>query len=83
MNIKVLDNGVFLNEEGLRNCSKSLGQVIIVDCGCPRSLMGDQEFEKLKELVDIHEIKVKNEGFRFGPSRIYTSSKKVKLCMHA
>ena len=30
-----IHNGVFLNEEWLRNCSVSLGQIIIVDSGCP------------------------------------------------
>ena len=79
--LKLLDIGIFLNEEYLRNCSESLGPIIIVDCGCPRSLMGDQEYEKLRDLVDIQEIKVKDEAFRFGPSRIYTSSMKAKLTM--
>ena len=80
-NLNFLDNGVFLNEEWLRNCSQSLGQFIIVDCGCPRSLMGDQEYEKLKDLVDLKEIKVKEERFRFGPSRSYSSNMKVKFAM--
>ena len=81
VNIKLFDNGVFLNEEFLRNCSDSLGQIIIVDSGCPRSLMGDQEVDKLKGLVELKVFKVKDEGFRFGPSRIYNSSLKAKFTM--
>ena len=37
----MMENGVFLND-GLRNCSENNGQIIIVDSGCPRSLMGNQ-----------------------------------------
>ena len=82
VSVKLLDNEVFLNDEWLKHCSKDLGQIIIVDSGCPRSLMGDQELDKLKDLVDIEEIIVKDEGFRFGPSRVYISNKKVKFTMH-
>ena len=66
VNLEWLEDGVFLNKDWLRKCSKSLGQFMIVDCGCPRSLMGDKELTKLKELVDIQEVKVNNEGFKFG-----------------
>ena len=79
--LTMLEDSVFLNEEWLRNCSKNLGQVIIVDSGCPRSLMGNEELDKLKQTVDVEEIPVKNEGFRFGPSRVYTSKKKVRFAM--
>ena len=61
-----MDSGVFLNE-GLRKCSENQGQIIIVDSGCPRSLMGDKELDKLRDLVGVKEFKVKDEGFRFGP----------------
>ena len=81
INLKLLDNGVFLNEELLRNCSDTLGQIIIFYSGCPRSLMGDQELDKLKELVDVDIVRVKVEGFRFGPSKIYKSSLKAKFNM--
>jgi hypothetical protein len=80
-NLEWMEDGVFINEEWLRKCSKGLGQFIIVDCGCPRSLMGDKELVKLKELVEVQEIKVKDEGFRFGPSRIYISNKKVRFAI--
>ena len=58
--LTMLEDSVFLNEEWLRNCSKNLGQVIIVDSGCPRSLMGNEELDKLKQTVDVEEIPVKN-----------------------
>ena len=78
--LELLDSGVFLNEELLRN-SDNLGQVVIVDSGCPRSLMGDKQLEKLKELVEVEIFDVRDEGFRFGPSKIYKSSKKAKITM--
>ena len=65
----------------MKNCSKNLGQIIIVDCGCPRSLMGNEELKRLKETVEVEEITVKEEGFRFGPSRVYISKKKVRFPM--
>ena len=43
--------------------------------------MGDEQCERLKEVVDLQEIKVKDEGFKFGPSRTYKSSIKVKFTM--
>ena len=71
---------IFLNEE-LRNTRETLGQVIVVDSGCPRSLLGDKELDILKELVEVNEFNVKEEAFRFGPSRIYKSNKKVTFTM--
>ena len=58
----LMNEGIFLNK-GLRNCSDSQGQIMIVDSGCPRSLMGNKELAKLKEIVDVKEFKVKDEGF--------------------
>ena len=81
VNLTTLEDSVFLNEEWLKNCSKNLGQIIIVDCGCPRSLMGTEEMNKLKQTVEVEEITVKEEGFRFGPSRVYISKKKVRFPM--
>ena len=63
VNLTTLEDSVFLNEEWLKNCSKNLGQIIIVDCGCPRSLMGNEELKRLKETVEVEEITVKEEGF--------------------
>jgi hypothetical protein len=78
VNFEMTENGVFLNKD-LRTCSENLGQIIIVDSGCPRSLLGDKELERLKELVKVHEFQVKDEGFRFGPSRVYNSNKRLVL----
>ena len=55
-----MENGVFFND-GLKNCSEDNGQIIIVDSGCPRSLMGKKELAKLKETNDVTEFKVKDE----------------------
>ena len=74
------ESGVFLNEE-LGNDSADLGQIIVVDSGCPRGLLGDQQLERLKEFVDVDIFSVRAEGFRFGPSKIYRSSKKVRITM--
>ena len=41
VDLKLLENGIFLNEE-LRKCS---GQIVIVDSGCPRSLLGDKNLK--------------------------------------
>ena len=71
---------IFLNEE-LKRCSENLGQIIVVDSGCPRSLMGDKELERLRDHVDVFEFNVKDEAFKFGPSRIYKSNKKVTFTM--
>ena len=66
----------------VEKCSNdNLGQFIIVDCGCPRSLMGDKELETLKDIMEVEEMNVKDQGFRFGPSRVYTSNKKVRLSL--
>ena len=76
VDLNLMENGTFLNKE-LRNCSNSMGQMIIVDSGCPQSLMGEEELKKLKDLIEVIEINVRDEGFRFGPSRIYKSNRKV------
>ena len=61
---------------------KVLGQFIIVDSGCPRSLMGDQEYKILKRNFRTEQKDLKrNERFRFGPSRVYESEFKAKLFM--
>ena len=43
--------------------------------------MGDEQCERLKEVVDLQEIKVKDEGLKLGSSRTYKSSIKVKFTM--
>ena len=79
-NFTLLDSGVFMNEKLLGN-SDDLGQIIIVDSGCPRSLMGDHQLEELKNLIDVKIFSVKEEGFRFGPSKVYRTNTKAKITM--
>ena len=43
--------------------------------------MGEKELERLKEVIEVFEFKVKDKGIRFGPSKIYKSNKKVLLIM--
>ena len=42
---------VYKSDQFFRKKDKSLGQVMILDCGCPRSLMGQSEFLRLKKKV--------------------------------
>ena len=77
---ELLDSGVYLNDEVIRN-SADLGQVVIVDSVCPRSLMGDQQLDQLRDLVKVNIFNVKDEGFRFGPSKVYKSNKKARITM--
>ena len=77
-NFEWLNSELILNEFSGEN-SKHLGQVIVVDSGCPRSLMGDEELEKISHKIEVKVYRVKEESFRFGPSRIYTSSRKARL----
>ena len=79
-NLDMLDKGVFVNEEPVRK-SDDLGQVVIVDSGCPRSLMGDHQLDQLEDLVEVAIFRVKEEGFRFGPSKIYKSNKRARITM--
>ena len=73
-------SGVFINKEHSTG-STDIGQVVIVDSGCPRSLMGDHQLDRLKDIIDVKICKVKEEGFRFGPSKTYRSNKKAKFSM--
>ena len=56
-------------------------QYIIVDSGCPRSLMGEQEYSKIKAKFRVVEEKRVNDYFRFGPSRVHKASLKVSLLL--
>ena len=57
-------------------------QSMIVDCGCPRSLMGMNEYEKLKEKYKSEIVEIKHKGrFKFGPSKPYVSDFKVRIPM--
>ena len=68
---------IFNTDEFFKIKTRQMGQYIIVDSGCPRSLMGDKEFDKLKESLKLESKHVKEERFKFGPSRIYVSKVKA------
>ena len=58
------------------------GQLIIVDSGCPRSLMGVKEYEMMKHEYEVEVLKHNHsdkENFRFGPSKSYKSEFKVRV----
>ena len=75
---------VFVNDEEFSGDKSVQNQLMIVDIGCPRSLMGNKEYKKLlsslssSELRNIKEFKA-NEKFRFGPSRSYKSLLKIEI----
>ena len=72
---------IYINEEFI-NKSKEFGQFMIVDCGCPRSLMGDKEYANLSKSYNTEVKSIRNnERFRFGPSKIYESEFKAKVPM--
>ena len=52
---------VFINDKEFFDKAKEGDQFMILDIGCPRSLMGNSEFNKLKDAMssqDRNEIKV-------------------------
>ena len=51
---------------------------MIVDSGCPCSLMGRNKLVKL-DWINIQLDEVKSEKFRFGPSKVFPSTTKVKF----
>ena len=51
-NFEWLDSELTFNEFSGKNLTH-LGQVIVVDSGCPRSLMGEEELEKLKHKIEV------------------------------
>ena len=70
---------IYEADEFFRN-KRKMGQVIIVDSGCPRSLMGRKEYSILKEKFKMKYLKLgTKEQFKFGPSRIYDADFKVLL----
>ena len=73
-NFEWLDSELILNEFSGRKATH-LGQVIVIDSGCPRSLMGEDELSKLMNKLEVEVFTVKEESFRFGLSRIYTSNR--------
>ena len=76
----VFYDDVYKTDKLFTKSSKGLGQVMILDCGCPRSLMGRSEFEKIKKEHKYLLTRTRNtERFKFGPSRTYDANIKVKL----
>ena len=73
---------VYLNDDFFKSKFSHHGQFMIVDCGCPRSIMGVKEYSKLKEHYHTEKLDTKNESFRFGPSQIYKSEFKVNFPMN-
>ena len=75
---------VFVNDEEFSDNERN--KLMIVDIGCPRSLMGKKEYRKMlnslssSELARIREFKT-CEKFRFGPSRVYESWLRVEMPM--
>ena len=74
-------DNIYSSEEFFR-CESNVGQFMIVDSGCPRGLLGFEEYEKLKQEYEIEIIKLKpKEKFRFGPSKSYSSKSKARVPM--
>jgi hypothetical protein len=77
---------VFLNEDQFSEQKSKENQIMVVDIGCPRSLLGRKEYERfLKSLSEssrrnIREYKA-SEKFRFGPSRTYESRSRIEITM--
>ena len=56
---------------------------MVIDCGCPRSMVGKDWLNKYiakhdLEMEDLEKTKC-SQKFKFGPSQIYPSYAKVKL----
>ena len=61
-------HSIYLNDDFFKHKSRHHGQFMIVDCGCPRSLMGSKEYNKMKDKYSTEKIDAKDQKFRFGPS---------------
>ena len=57
------------------------GQFIIVDSGCPRALMGEDEYIKLKSQFKVTKETEVYEKFKFGPSKIYKSKIRTQMIL--
>ena len=78
---------VFVNDEEFYDQNGCRSQLMIVDIGCPRSLMGKNEYRRLRESFSSSErIKIvesgANEKFRFGPSRTYGPELRIEIPMN-
>ena len=78
---------IFVNDEDFISKDRKGTQLMIIDIGCPRSLMGSYEYEKFKSFLPPLELKrIKefpaSEKFKFGPSRLYNSRIRIELKMN-
>ena len=76
---------VFVNDEEFTERKRN--QLMIIDIGCPRSLMGIKEYENHKDSLSSFELRrIKefqaSEKFRFGPSRIYDARFRIEMPMN-
>ena len=78
--LKTKYDEVLVTDEDFIENERKGKQFMILDIGCPRSLMGEKEYKKLKASTEgpISEFS-SSEKFRFGPSRIYGSTKRIEL----
>ena len=78
---------VFVNDDEFSEHNRKRNQLMIVDIGCPRALLGRKEYERLlnslstSERKQIKEYKA-SEKFRFGPSRTYDSRTRIEIPMN-
>ena len=74
---------VFVNDDDFVSDRKSK-QLMIIDIGCPRSLMGKKEYETLLDSLTPSEVDgikefAASKKFRFGPSKLYESQIRIEL----
>ena len=73
-------DNVFITANFDRNDTQSM----ILDIGCPKSLMGISEYCELFDKLSVEERKLVRKypclkKFKFGPSRVYESSYQVRI----
>ena len=89
-NVFYVDNDytdVFVNEDEFSEEKRKKNQFMVVDIGCPRSLLGRKEYERfLKSLPPSERRRIRedkaSEKFRFGPSRTYESRSRIEIPMN-
>ena len=75
---------VFVNDKDFITNERKGQQIMILDIGCPRSLMGLKQYERFKKALSESELEKVlefpcNEKFRFGPSKLYNSIIRIEL----
>ena len=73
---------VFLNDKHFSDKVSKSKQLMILDIGCPKSLMGLNEYKSLKSTLTQDEKQLIeefpcNKKFKFGPSKVYEASFRV------